>query len=74
MSPSDRVKDAKEKMAAWMTNGVQLAWLIDGDRQTVYIYRAIRSEPEKKTGIKKPAGEGPIARFALNLTDIWAGL
>lgn len=74
MSPSDRVKDTKTKMAEWMANGVQLGWLIDGDRQTVYVYRAGRSEPEKKTGIKKLAGEGPIAGFVLDLTDIWAGL
>jgi Uma2 family endonuclease len=74
MSPSDRLKDAKEKMAEWMANGVQLGWLIDGDRQTVYIYRAGRSEPEKRTGIKRLAGEGPIAGFVLDLADIWAGL
>jgi Uma2 family endonuclease len=74
MSPSDRLKDAKEKMAEWIANGVQLGWLIDGDRRTVYIYRAGRSEPEKRTGVKKLAGEGPIAGFVLELTDIWAGL
>jgi Uma2 family endonuclease len=74
MSPSDRLKDAKEKMVEWMANGVQLGWLIDGDRQTVYIYRAGRSEPEKRTGIKRLAGEGPIAGFVLDLADIWAGL
>jgi Uma2 family endonuclease len=74
MSPSDRLKDAKEKMAEWMANGVQLGWLIDGDRQTVYVYRADRSEPEKRTGIKRLAGEGPIAGLVLDLADIWAGL
>jgi Uma2 family endonuclease len=74
MSPSDRLKNAKEKMAEWMANGVKLGWLIDGDRQTVYIYRAGQNEPEKKTGIKRLVGEGPIAGFVLDLTDIWAGL
>jgi Uma2 family endonuclease len=74
MAPSDRLKDAKEKMIEWMANGVQLGWLVDGDRQTVYIYRAGRREPEKKTGIKKLAGEGPITGFVLDLTEIWAGL
>jgi Uma2 family endonuclease len=32
MSPSDRLKAAQEKMEQWMANGVELAWLIDGDR------------------------------------------
>jgi Uma2 family endonuclease len=74
MSPSDRLKDAKGKMAEWMAEGVQLGWLIDGDRETVYVYREGRSEPEKRAGISKLAGEGPLAGFELDLDDIWAGL
>jgi len=74
MSPSDRLKPAKEKMQEWIRGGVELAWLIDGDRRTVYIYRQGRPEPEKRTGINKLAGEGPVAGFKLDLTDIWAGV
>ena len=61
-------------MAEWMANGAQLGWLIDADRETVYIYRAGRGEPEKKTGLERLSGEGPIAGFVLDLTDIWEGL
>jgi Uma2 family endonuclease len=74
MSPSDRLKKAKEKMLAWMAEGVELAWPIDGDHETVYIYRAGSTEPEKRTGIVKLAGEGPVKGFTLNLGQIWAGL
>ena len=74
MSPSDRIKAAQEKMSDWMAAGVKLGWLIDGDRQTVYVYRAGRKEPQKHTGIAKLAGEGPVSGFELELTDIWAGL
>ena len=74
MSPSDRLKDAKKKMEEWMRGGVELGWLIQADRKTVYIYRAGQPEPEKRTGIKKLKGEGPMAGFELDLTDIWAGL
>jgi Uma2 family endonuclease len=74
MSPSDRLKPAREKMDDWMANGVQLSWLIDGDNQTVYIYRAGQGDAEKRVGIAKLAGEGPLAGFELDLTDIWAGL
>jgi Uma2 family endonuclease len=74
ISPSDRLKSAKEKMAEWMRAGVDLGWLIDGDEQTVYVYRADQKEAEKRTGIIKLAGEGPVAEFELDLTDIWAGL
>lgn len=74
MSPSDLLKDAKAKMTDWIANGVQLGWLIDGDRETVCIYRAGQSEPEKRTGIQKLKGEGPVAGFQLDLLKIWQGL
>ena len=74
MSPSDRLKDAKTKMAEWIANGVQLGWLIDGDRETVYVYRPGKTEPEKRTRMTKLAGEGPVAGFELELTEIWEGL
>jgi Uma2 family endonuclease len=73
MSPSDRLPAAKEKMEEWLRGGVELAWLIDGDERTVHIYR-IGALAEAKTGITKLSGEGPVAGFELDLTDIWAGL
>jgi Uma2 family endonuclease len=74
MSPSDRLKAAKEKMRDWIRAGVELGWLIDGDERTVYIYRASEGDAEIRTGILKLAGEGPVAGFELDLTEIWAGL
>jgi Uma2 family endonuclease len=70
MSPSDRLKAAKAKMQDWVANGVDLAWLVDGDKQTVYIYRA-GQEPERRTGITELAGEGPIEGFVADFRDIW---
>jgi Uma2 family endonuclease len=74
VSTSDRLKDAKAKMVDWVANGVQVGWLIDGDRETVYIYRKGRPEVEKLTGIRMLKGEGPVAGFQLDLLKIWAGL
>jgi Uma2 family endonuclease len=74
MSPSDRLRPAMEKMAEWIRGGVELAWLILGDEQVVYIYRAGQSEAEKRTNIATLSGEGAVAGFELDLTDIWAGL
>lgn len=72
-SPSDRLKQVKAKMLEWMDNGVQLGWLLDADRKTAYIYRPSQ-EPEKVPHPRKLVGEGPVAGFVLDLTDIWAGL
>jgi len=74
MSPSDRLKAAKEKMEDWIRGGIELGWLIHGDEQTVYIYRVGQNDADKRTGITKLSSEGPVAGFELDLTDIWAGL
>ena len=73
LSPTDNLKEAKRKMEAWIANGVELAWLIDGDAETVYVYR--KGRPAKtRRHIQQLAGEGPVAGFVLNLASIWRGL
>jgi Uma2 family endonuclease len=74
MSPSDRLRTAKKKMETWIRGGVELAWLIQPDEKTVYVYRSGQKEPAQQTGITRLAGEGPVAEFELDLTDVWAGL
>jgi len=73
VSPSDRPADSENKMAEWIASGVALAWLIDGDAQTVSIYRP-NLPPEVRKGAPYVNGEGPVAGFSLDLADIWAGL
>lgn len=73
LSPSDNLKEAKTKMERWIANGVKLAWLIDGDARTVYVYR--NGHPSKtRRNLTAIAGEGPVAGFVLDLKRIWAGL
>lgn len=73
MSPPDQVSQARVKMERWVANGAQLAWLIDADRQTVYIYQPNR-QVETRKGILKLAGKGPVKGFVLQLRTIWEGL
>jgi Uma2 family endonuclease len=69
-SHSDRLPRVRKKMESWIANGVKLAWLIDADRRTAYIYRP-RREPEKLVAPAKLKGEGPVAGFVLDLAEIW---
>ncbi len=73
LSPSDRLPKAKDKMEQWIANGAQLAWLIDGDAQTVYVYQP-NHPVETRKGIAKLAGKGPVKGFVLQLRTIWEGL
>jgi Uma2 family endonuclease len=70
---NDRLSRLKRKMKQWIANGVQLAWLIDGDAQTVYVYQP-RQPVETRKGILKLAGKGPVKGFVLQLRTIWEGL
>ena len=69
-SPSDRLPRVRKKMEAWIANGVKLAWLLDADRRTAYIYRP-RRDPEKLNAPPKLKGDGPVAGFVLDLAEIW---
>ena len=69
-SGSDRLKPLREKMQVWISNGCELAWLVDPSRKTVEIYRPGR-EPEVLEGGSIVEGEGPVAGFVLELGKIW---
>jgi Uma2 family endonuclease len=70
MSPSDRLNKQKAKMREWMDNGVQLGWLIDADRRTLYVYRPGK-EPEVLLELDHIDGEGLVAGFRLELSPVW---
>ena len=58
-----RLQTAREQMMLWLADGVELAWLIDADRETVHIYRQGFAAPEIRTGITELAGEGSCGRL-----------
>jgi len=72
-SPTDRLPRVRKKMEEWMKNGAQLGWLIDADKNTVYIFRP-NQESEQLISVSRITGEGPVAGFELELEDIFAGL
>ena len=69
-SATDRLKPLQKKMLEYLEQGAQLGWLIDPENRTVEIYRP-NGKVEKRTGIDKVEGEGPVAGFVLDLTDVW---
>ena len=72
-SPSDRLSRVQSKMREWIENGAQLGWLIDADRRTVYIYRP-QQQPDEIVNPDHIDGEGPVAGFRLELSEIFQGL
>ena len=69
-SQSDRIRALREKMAEWLANGAQLAWLIDPEARKVEIYRP-GLQAEMLDGASSVEGEGPVKGFVLNLARVW---
>jgi Uma2 family endonuclease len=69
-SASDRPRKLDDKMREYLENGAQLGWLIDPRHRSVAIYR-MDAKVETRTDIHSIAGEGPVARFELNLALVW---
>lgn len=67
-SPSDRIATLKAKMQDWLTNGVQLGWLIDPGVEKTYIYRP-NKYIEEVTGFDQVlSGEDILKGFELDLS------
>lgn len=69
-SQSDPRRTVEAKMATWIENGAQLAWLIDPIEATVSIYRP--NEPTET--LERPdlvAAHAPVAGFELRTTRLW---
>jgi Uma2 family endonuclease len=69
-SPSDRLSTLQAKMREWIDNGAQLAWLIDPESRTVYIYRPAK-RVERLLNAARIDGENPVTGFVLEMADIW---
>jgi Uma2 family endonuclease len=58
------------KMDQWIANGVQVAWLVDPDEESVTIYRP-GDQPEHLAHPTSVQGTGPTAGFELLMDRIW---
>ena len=69
-SPTDRLKDLREKMKEYMDNGVRLGWLIDRKNCRVEIWRQTR-ETETLQSPESLSGEDVLPGFTLDLQVVW---
>ncbi len=68
-SESDPLQELKNKMADWISNGAQLAWLVDPWERRFTVYRP-DSAAETVTA-NQIAGGGPVQGFVLDLARVW---
>ncbi|NJP22405.1 MAG: Uma2 family endonuclease [Hydrococcus sp. CRU_1_1] len=68
-SPSDSLKDLRDKMLEYLNNGVRLGWLLDPMSKVVEIYR-IGQPVEILTNPTQLSGENVLPGFVLDLGGI----
>ncbi len=69
LSWSWTLPELQAKMRAWIENGVDVAWLVDPEREVVEVYR---QGGEVEVSADRVVGDGPVAGFVLELGKIWA--
>jgi Uma2 family endonuclease len=71
LSDSDSLDPLKEKMTEWMSNGCQLAWLINPQKKKTIIYRA-KEQTEEIDFAVPLSGENLLPGFQINLKEIFS--
>ena len=61
----------QRKMERWMANGVRLGWLVDAFTDSVWVYRAGQSEPERLERPMSLSGESVMEGLSVDLTHVW---
>jgi len=69
-SPSDSLSQLKSKMEMWISNGCQLAWLIDPIEQITYIYKPSLPVEEIKGFDNRISGGELLLGFELDLSRL----
>ncbi len=67
-SPSDDLEELQEKMQMYMNNGCRLGWLIDTERERVFIYRSLFEFEVIEGFNKKISGEDILPGFEFDLS------
>ncbi|NEP53332.1 MAG: Uma2 family endonuclease, partial [Moorea sp. SIO3C2] len=72
-SPSDRVKDLKDKMEEYMENGARLGWLIEPNSRRVYIYRPGADVEQLENPATVKGDDSVLPGFVMVMEEIWEG-
>ena len=69
-SPSDRLRDVRDKLAEYLANGARLGWLLDPRARRVYVYRP-DAPVERLDDPPTVAGDPVLPGFVLDLREVW---
>jgi Uma2 family endonuclease len=73
ISPSSRVTDRREKRDLYMREGVPVYWIVDGESETVEVWRPGRDTPDverERLELHLPGAASPLV---IHLPDLFRG-
>jgi Uma2 family endonuclease len=73
LSPSDRPREVREKVNAWLQAGVKMAWVVDPDRRTVAVHRPA-TDIETLAENADLDGQDVLPGFRCRVADLFLGL
>lgn len=70
LSPSDRMRQAREKVALYLEAGVRLVWLVDPDERTVTVFRP-EASPVKLDATMTIDGGDVLPGFSVPVAELF---
>ena len=71
LSPSDRISEVEEKVAAWLEGGARLVWVVSPKLHTVTVYRSF-TDIVTLTEKDRLDGGDVVPGFVMNISEIFA--
>lgn len=72
LSPTDRPRAVRAKVAQWLRRGAELVWVVDPQQRTVSVHRS--SEPPRVVGVEDTLDAEPVLPgFRLRLATLFRG-
>jgi Uma2 family endonuclease len=73
VSPNDTASELEEKIAQWISAGVQLVWVLYPETQHVQVHRA-DGTVTKLQAVDQLMGEDVLPGFQCQVADVFQGL
>lgn len=70
LSESDSLNESKRKMEEWIRNGCLLAWLLDSENETVYVYQKNKPLKRIRSFQKTLSSKEILPEFSLDLNEL----
>jgi Uma2 family endonuclease len=71
VSPTDRYSEVQKKVARYLTDGVQMVWVVDPEQRTVVVYRAGSNQQTRVTENESLDGGEIIPGFTISVASIF---